>query len=247
VRLMPPDGETTSRRAAERLAAAEKRADRRHPTSRDAPSVSARPSVLREVRAMDAQEIKIEEALKLYYRFAEEFNSLLPGGVPYEVLLNLRVSALLVLQGYRRKDNWNDGRPIIPIPPEMALDLAEDIDSVLGGHIPRWMLHMQKRGAPKHYPAMERDIETAVLYHALSERGIIEDRTPTKTVADKFRVSRRTVQQWIEQIHQSIFRTRFPDCVGDAALAIRVTAEFPTAADRYAAHRQPPSADSRWS
>jgi hypothetical protein len=32
------------------------RADRRHPTSRDAPSVSARPSVLREVRAMDADE-----------------------------------------------------------------------------------------------------------------------------------------------------------------------------------------------
>src|SRR5580692_4431338 len=55
VRLMPPDGETTSRRAAERLAAAEKRADRRHPTSRDAPSVSARPSVLREVRGMKRQ------------------------------------------------------------------------------------------------------------------------------------------------------------------------------------------------
>ena len=197
---------------------------------------------------MDDQEVKIEEALELYYRAAEEFNSLLGGSVPYEVVRDLRVSALLVLQGYRHKDNWNDRRPIITIPPEMALDLAEDIDSVLRGHIPSWMLHMQRRGAPKHYPAMMRDIETAVLYHALSERGIIEDRTPTKTVADKFGVSRRAVQQWIEQIHQSIFRTRFPDCVGDdTALAIRVKAEFPMAADRYAAHRQPPSADSRWS
>ena len=143
--------------AEERLAAAEKRADRRHPTSRDAPSVSARPSVLREVRAMDDEEVKIEEALEMYYRAAEEFNSLLPGLVPYEVVLALRVSALLVLNGYCHKDNWNDGRPIITIPRGMALDLAEDIDSVLEGHIPRWMLHMQKRGAPKRYPAMERD------------------------------------------------------------------------------------------
>ena len=196
---------------------------------------------------MDAQEVKIEEALEMYYRDAEEFNSLFGGWVPYEVVRDLHVSLLLVLNSYCRKDNWNDGRPIIPIPPEMALDLAEDINSVLGGHIPKWMLHMQRRGAPKHYPAMMRDIETAVLYHALSESGIIEDRTPTKTVADKFGVSRRAVQQWIEQIHQSIFRTRFPDCVGDdTALAIRVKAEFPMAADRYAAHRQPPSADSRW-
>jgi hypothetical protein len=197
---------------------------------------------------MDAQEVKIEEALKMYYRDAEEFNSLWGGWVPYEVVRDLHVSALLVLQAYRRKDNWNDGRPIIPIPPEMALDLAEDIASALGGHIPKWMLHMQRRGAPKSYPAMVRDIETAVLYHKLSERGIIEDRTPTKTVADKFGVSRRAVQQWIYQAPPSIFRTRFPDCVGDdTALAILVTAEFPMAADRYAAHRRPPSADSRWS
>ena len=196
---------------------------------------------------MDAQEVKIEEALELYSRFEEEFNSLLGGSVPYEVVLNLRVSALLVLYGYCRKDNWNDGRPIIPIPPGMALDLAEDIDSTLGGHIPSWMLHMQRRGAPKRYPAMMRDIETAVLYHALSERGIIKDRTPTKTVADKFGVTRRAVQKWIDETPKRIFRTRFPDRVGDdTALAIRVTAEFPTAADRYAAHRQPPRADSRW-
>jgi hypothetical protein len=197
---------------------------------------------------MDAQEVKIEEALEMYYRDAEEFNSLFGGWVPYEVVRDLHVSILLVLNGYCRKDNWNDGRPIIPIPPEMALDLAENINSVLGGHIPKWMLHMQRRGAPKRYPAMGRDIVTAVLYHALSERGIIEDRTPTKTVADKFGVSRRTVQQWRKETSPRIFRTRFPDCVGDdTALAIRVTAEFPMAADRYAAHRQPPSADSRWS
>ena len=197
---------------------------------------------------MDAQEIKIEEALKLYYKAAEEYNSLLGGWVPYEVVRDLHVSIVLVLQGYRRKDNWNDGRPIITIPPEMALDLAEDIASVLGGHIPSWMLHMQRRGAPKRYPAMVRDIETAVLYHTLSERGIIEDRTPTKTVADKFGVSRRAVQQWRDETSPKISRTRFPDCVGDdTALAIRVKAEFPMAADRYAAHRQPPSADSRWS
>jgi hypothetical protein len=88
--------------------------------------------VLREVRAMDDQEVKIEEALELYYRAAEEFNSLLPGLVPYEVVLALRMSALLVLQGYRHKDNWNDRRPIITIPPEMALDLAEDIDACSG-------------------------------------------------------------------------------------------------------------------
>jgi hypothetical protein len=96
---------------------------------------------------MDDQEVKIEEALELYYRAAEEFNSLLGGSVPYEVVRDLRISALLVLQGYRHKDNWNDRRPIITIPPEMALDLAEDIDSVLRGQrIPgdgkarrRWM------------------------------------------------------------------------------------------------------------
>ena len=197
---------------------------------------------------MDAQEIKIEEALEMYSRAAEEFNSLLGGLVPYEVVRDLRVSALLVLHGYCRKDNWNDGRPIITIPRGMALDLAEDIASVLGGHIPTWMLHMQRRGAPKRYPAMVRDIETAVLYHALRVRGIIEDRTPTKTVAHKLGVSRRAVQQWIDEASPRIFRTRFPDCVGDdTALAIRVTAEFPMAADRYAAHRQPPSANSRWS
>jgi hypothetical protein len=45
---------------------------------------------------MDAQEVKIEEALEMYSRAAEEFNSLLPGLVPYEVVLALRVSALLV-------------------------------------------------------------------------------------------------------------------------------------------------------
>ena len=40
---------------------------------------------------MDAQEIKIEEALELYSRAAEEFNSLLGGWVPYEVVRDLRV------------------------------------------------------------------------------------------------------------------------------------------------------------
>ena len=126
---------------------------------------------------MDDQEVKIEEALEMHFRDAKEFNSLVGGRVPYEVLRDLHVSALLVLNGYCRKDNWNDGRPIIPIPPEMALDLAEDIDSVLGGHIPSWMLHMQRRGAPKRYPAMMRDIETAVLYHPLSERRLSKTET----------------------------------------------------------------------
>ena len=58
---------------------------------------------------MDTQEVKIEEALEMYSRAAEEFNSLLGGLVPYEVVRDLRLSALLVLHGYCRKDNWNDG------------------------------------------------------------------------------------------------------------------------------------------
>ena len=57
--------------------------------------------MLREVRAMDAQEIKIEEALEIYYRAAKEYNSLLGGLVPYEVVRDLFVSILLVLNGYR--------------------------------------------------------------------------------------------------------------------------------------------------
>ena len=60
-----------------------------HPTSRNAPSVFALPPVLREVRAMDTQEIKIEEALEIYYRAAKEYNSLFGGLVPYEVVRDL--------------------------------------------------------------------------------------------------------------------------------------------------------------
>jgi integrase len=53
---------------------------------------------------MDAQEVKIEEALEMYSRDAEEFNSLLGGlggRVPYEVVRDLRVHDLRRTVGSR--------------------------------------------------------------------------------------------------------------------------------------------------
>ena len=105
------------------------------------------------------------------------------------------------LRAYSSRENNALSGPVVEqFPPEMALDLAFTLEALLEGIVPP-SVHslLSRRGAPGVGPVERHDIETALLYIAAAERGMIYDKTPKKTIREMYSVTGRTVRLWSER------------------------------------------------
>jgi hypothetical protein len=106
---------------------------------------------------IDFDSIEVTEALEKYFNAARCFNALIAQQcrVADNVVRECAYWAMMVLYTYRLPSNWtHEKQPKVPIPVELTDDIARNIQMVLAGHIPQWMLHIQKPGAPPAHPRM---------------------------------------------------------------------------------------------
>jgi hypothetical protein len=185
---------------------------------------------------IDFDSIEITEALEKYFNAARCFNALIAQQcqVGDNLVRECAYWAMMVLYTYRLPSNWtHEKQPRVPIPVELTDDIARNIQMVLAGHIPQWMLHIQKPGAPPAHPRMVEDIGVAVAYKKLADGGQIKDRQSTKKISDLYGVSRKAVQKWLKEhsyIESSYF---FQNAENDETRANLIADELPRAAERY--------------
>lgn len=84
-------------------------------------------------------------------------------------------------------------------PPEIAASIAAQFEYLARGIIPGPMLDCVKPGASARGPLEESDIRAAAAYIGASQRAIIDDRSPFKTVAAAYGVTPRTVHNWHDE------------------------------------------------
>lgn len=135
-----------------------------------------------------------------YNKLAKEFNRLVVSKEPVsnELVREIVKSLSITLLQYDSEDNWVEGKPQIDLPFGIASDIARNMIQLYNGHIPNWMLNIQKRGTPKSDPKEIQSKKVAVHYKQACDRGDIVDESPVKTLAEAYGVSRRAIQQWIK-------------------------------------------------
>lgn len=148
---------------------------------------------------------QVGQALELYFQRAQEVNRKVNAREPIgsEQVRDLAWVTALVLRAYCLPSNWHGEygtNPVTPLPPQLVADIARQIQIICGGHIPVWMLHMQKRGAPPIDPRIREWQGIAVAYVKLCKSGSIFDRSPSKTVADAYGIDRKSVQNWVNTL-----------------------------------------------
>ena len=185
---------------------------------------------------MSNDEDLVKKAVDQYLAVAKTFNSLVLNRQPVhsQSVREPAWWAMMVLYGYCLPSNWAaDGRPIVALPMELAHDIARNIQLVLAGHIPRWMTHLIKKGASETHPAISLRIGLAVAYKKLCDAGLLKDRTPTKTIARMYGVTRRAVQTWMKQYCFAEPSLWFPEAVDEAERAKLIEAALPETAAFY--------------
>jgi hypothetical protein len=185
---------------------------------------------------MDPELIEITNALENYFSAARRFNALIAQQrqVADNVVMGYAYWAMMALYTYRLPSNWtHDKQPIVPIPVELTDDIARNIQMVLSGHIPQWMLHIQKAGAPPAHPRMVEGIGVAVVYKKLVAGGQIKDRHPTKTITEAYGVTSKTVQNWMKEYSWATLADYFPNAQSDEARAILIAEQLSKSGDQY--------------
>jgi hypothetical protein len=179
---------------------------------------------------------KIEESIALYLSAADKFNDLVHRKQPAspQSVRDVACHAMMVFYAYNLPCNrTSDGQPRIAIPSPLAQDVARNIQLILEGHIPRWMLHLVKPGAPSAHPRMRQEIGLAVAYKKLCDAGLISDRHSTKTISDMYGVTTRRVQHWMKEYGYSEPSLWFPDAAGEAERARLIQEALPNFAASY--------------
>ena len=176
----------------------------------------------------------LDEALAHYYRLAEDMNKRIeaPQEIADEDVRDLAYAAAFALRTYNLPNNWNGNQPIIPLPQYLVSDIARHIQILAGGHIPQWMLHIQKKGRGEADPNVKQWIGLAVAYKKLCERGVIKDKSSTKTITDLYGISRRRVQNWVKD-DLSEPELWFPEATDDAHRAELIKQNLPEYGEKY--------------
>jgi hypothetical protein len=183
----------------------------------------------------------INQAILEYYEVATMVNEELKAKREIsDVLIRaMALRACMVLRAYCLPENWPDrdrgheaGSPLVPLPLQLAEDVARHIYMLANGHIPQWMLHLQKTGSATADPRMQQNIGLALAYKSLCEAGRIRNTKPVKTISDAYGVSRRAVQQWAKQ-YPTDPSLWFPQALTEEERAQMILAEMPIAAGRY--------------
>lgn len=178
---------------------------------------------------------EITTAINEYLLLAEVYNKLVKQKqpVPLPLVRDIAVRAAQVFRAYTLPKNWFGERPTVTIPLQMADDVARQIELICKGHIPKWMIDLQRKGAPPCDPKMRRDIGIAVAYKKLCESGVVRDRRATSTVADAYGVSNRQVQNWMQEYSDTEPGDFFPDASSDEDRAQRIANALHEASARY--------------
>ena len=108
-----------------------------------------------------------------------------------------------LLRLYISPNNLSDGKPLYPLSPVVAMQLANFCDYFSVGIIPDPVKHCARRG---HLlgPDERRDVRQAVVYVLAAKRGLINDRYPVNTIAKEYGTDRKSVQGWITKYRQEI-------------------------------------------
>ena len=181
-------------------------------------------------------ELEVQQAISGYLLAAGRFNDLVnrKEEVSSKAVRDVAWFAAAVFYTYNLPSNWQpDGRPRIPIPRQLARGCREEYSAGSVGQHPTWMLHLTSKGAPAADPVMRRGIGVAVAYLKLCSAGHLRDKHPTKTIADRFGVSRRCVQGWEKEYEYSEPSDWFPQAADEAERARLISAALPKAAGRY--------------
>ena len=85
-----------------------------------------------------------------------------------------------------------------PFPPPMAEYLWELVSELLAGGTPETLQAIARGGAPSLSAVRWNYILAAVCYIKACKKGLIEDKSPNKTVRQYFGVSASTVRDWCQ-------------------------------------------------
>jgi hypothetical protein len=148
----------------------------------------------------------VAQAWSQYQALADRYNQLIQRRepVPDDMVRDLVYLAGQVAAAYSLESNWPErsredwGVPREHFPPALAQHVARNLLILGHGDLPSWVGALRRRGAPKGHPAMEQDILTAVMYRKAADKGWVRDKTPVKTIADAYGVSRQAVQKWVD-------------------------------------------------
>jgi hypothetical protein len=182
----------------------------------------------------------IKQAIADYFDAANTVNkSLANQELSDAPIRNLAIRSYEVLRAYASPENWPDwdrneisGHPIVPLPQQLAADLARQIYLLANRHIPRWMLDLQKQGSPINDPRLQEAIGLALAYKKLCEVGRINNKWPVKTISNAYGVTRRGVQLWAKE-YPADPELFFPQASSEDERALMILAEMPKAAARY--------------
>jgi hypothetical protein len=173
-------------------------------------------------------------AADAYLEAAQRFNDeAAKGKVSDSLVRECARLAMMALYTYQLPENWDGGGPIVPLPVQLTNDIARNILVTLGGHIPTWMLHLQKTGAPRVDPKIAEKIGLAVAYKKLAAHGVIVDRQAAKTISGNFGVTRRQVQAWVKEYSWADPECFFPYSSSDRERASLIAADLPRAGEFY--------------
>lgn len=137
-----------------------------------------------------------------------------------------------VMRAYCLPTNWIDDSPIESLPVEAAFIVAEQLSYIRAGKLPEPIELMIRPGAPAVGPEESRDIAMAVVYRKAVTAGLIKNCTPSKTLAENFGVTTKTVRRWV---HDSIAEISdfFPEAQSEQARADMIADAMPKAGIRY--------------
>ena len=137
-----------------------------------------------------------------------------------------------VMRAYCLPTNWIDGSPIEHLPVEAAWTVAEQLRYIRAGKLPEPIELMIRAGTPAVGPHESRDIAMAVVYRKAVDAKLIMNPKPSKTLAENFGVTTKTVRRWV---HDSIAEISdfFPEAESEQARADMIAAAMPEAGVRY--------------
>lgn len=118
-----------------------------------------------------------------------------------------------VLAAYvSEKKSVNFGKVHEDFPPMVAVYIERALRIFLAGVTPESLSRLLRPGAPSTMPGEVSDKKSAVCYIEAVRSGLIDDRSPNKTICDNFGVKPQTVRDWCK-----IFPDNLVDFLPDAA------------------------------
>lgn len=105
-----------------------------------------------------------------------------------------------VLLAYAAPQNWREGKPVEPLPSELAhlvayIAFSEPLAGRAAPVLAALILPHRTET-----PSLEDDRRDAVAYVAAARAGLIETSEPEKAVRSAFAIPRQTLSRWLERI-----------------------------------------------